>query len=85
MPGAQWVGTPGASASQSIQIDLSAPPAATLIAYTESGDVDSVTVDGITTTYTYNLDGTVATDTRLGKTRQYTYDAGDLVSIEEIA
>jgi len=44
-----------------------------------------VTEGGITTTYTYNPDGTVATDTRLGVTRAYTYDgSGNLTSIEEV-
>jgi YD repeat-containing protein len=49
----------------------------------DGDDVDTVTEDGITTTYTYNPDGTVATDTRLGVTRTYTYDgSGNLTGIE---
>jgi uncharacterized protein RhaS with RHS repeats len=53
----------------------------TTIAY--SGDnVASVTENGITTTYTYNGDGTVHTDTRAGVTRTYTYDgSGNLTGI----
>ena len=39
-----------------------------------TGDVTSITEGGITTTYTYNPDGTLNTETRLGKTRTRTYD-----------
>ncbi|WP_262982868.1 hypothetical protein [Arthrobacter globiformis] len=41
-----------------------------------------MTEGGITTTYTYNTDGTVATDTCLGVTRTYTYTDGNLTGIE---
>lgn len=53
---------------------------------TYDGDnVATVTEEGVTTTYTYNIDGTVDTDTRLGVTRQYTYDGdGNLTTIEVI-
>ncbi|MDX5962953.1 hypothetical protein SIM91_06455 [Rhodococcus opacus] len=41
-----------------------------------------MTDNGITTTYTYNADGTVHTDTRDGVTRTYTYDgSGNLTGI----
>lgn len=57
----------------------------TVIGYDGDGNVDSVTDNGIETTFTYNANGTVDTDTRLGKTRQYTYDTnGNLTNIEEI-
>lgn len=39
-----------------------------------TGNVTSTTEGGITTTYTYNGDGTVNTETRLGKVRTWTYD-----------
>lgn len=39
------------------------------------GRPTSVTEDGVTTTYTYNPDGSVATETRNGITRTYSYDA----------
>lgn len=55
----------------------------TAIAYT-GDNVTSVTENGITTTYTYNGDGTVATDTRDGVTRQYTYTDGNLTGIEAV-
>jgi hypothetical protein len=56
-------------------------PASQTIDYT-NGNVTSVTEDGITTTYTYNADGTVDTDTRQGVTRKYTYTGGNLTKIE---
>lgn len=39
-----------------------------------TGNVTSSTEGGITTTYTYNADGTVNTETRLGKVRTWAYD-----------
>ncbi len=52
------------------------------ITYDGNQNVQTVTTDGIVTTYTYNPDGTVATDTRLGVTRTYGYDGnGNLTSI----
>lgn len=57
-------------------------PAATAISYDGNGNVQSVTENGVTTTYTYNPDGTVDTDTRDGVTRKYTYTAGNLTGIE---
>ena len=52
------------------------------ITYDGSGNVQTVTENGVTTTYTYNSDGTVATDTRAGVTRTYTYDgSGNLTGI----
>lgn len=59
----------------------------TLITYDDDGNVDTVTENGLTTTYTYNVDGTVATDsvTIAGETinRSYTYDGdGNLTEIE---
>ncbi|QDF16742.1 hypothetical protein SEA_HANNAHD_29 [Gordonia phage HannahD] len=52
------------------------------IAYDGSGNVQTVTENGVATTYTYNPDGTVATDTRAGVTRTYGYDGnGNLTSI----
>ncbi|TCN51794.1 YD repeat-containing protein [Rhodococcus sp. SMB37] len=57
-------------------------PDSTAVVY-DGENVSSVTEDGITTTYTYNPDGSVATDTRAGVTRTYTYDtAGNLTEIE---
>jgi YD repeat-containing protein len=40
-----------------------------------TGNVTSNTEGGITTAYTYNADGTVNTETRLGKVRTWAYDA----------
>ncbi|QHB37872.1 hypothetical protein SEA_OPIE_29 [Gordonia phage Opie] len=52
------------------------------ITYDGSGNVQTVTEDGVATTYTYNSDGTVATDTRAGVTRTYGYDGnGNLTTI----
>jgi len=39
-----------------------------------TGNVTSITEGGITTTFTYNADGTVNTETRLGKVRTWAYD-----------
>lgn len=51
------------------------------IVYNADGTVQSVTENGIATTYTYNADGTVATSTRLGVTRTYGYTSGNLTSV----
>jgi len=40
-----------------------------------TGNVTSITEGGITTTFTYNADGTVNTESRLGKVRTWAYDA----------
>jgi len=48
--------------------------ASTSIVYDGSGNVTSSTEGGVTTTFTYNLDGTVHTETRLGKVRTWAYD-----------
>lgn len=40
-----------------------------------TGSVTSSTEGGVTTAYTYNPDGTVNTETRLGKVRTWVYDA----------
>jgi YD repeat-containing protein len=60
---------------------------ATVITYDADGNVDTVTTNGITTTYTYDTDGNVATDSRtVGETtttRTYIYAPnGDLTGIE---
>lgn len=39
-----------------------------------TGNVTSATEGGITTTFTYNADGTVNTETRQGKVRTWVYD-----------
>lgn len=57
----------------------------TEITYDGAGNAVTVTSGDVSTTYTYNPDGTVATDARLGVTREYSYDgAGNLVSILEV-
>ncbi|WP_270483421.1 hypothetical protein [Gordonia jacobaea] len=58
-------------------------PASQVIAIDPAtGNVTSVTTNGVATTYTYNADGTVHTDTRAGVTRTYTYDgSGNLTGI----
>ena len=60
-------------------------PASQTIAYNTDGSVQSVTENGVTTTYTYNTDGTIATDTRNGVTRNYGYTDGNLTSITKAA
>ncbi|RYF58703.1 MAG: hypothetical protein EOO27_11720 [Comamonadaceae bacterium] len=55
----------------------------TTITY-DGDNVATVTDNGVTTTYTYNPDGTVATDTRAGVTRAYTYTDGNLTGIEAV-
>lgn len=60
-------------------------PAATTITY-DGDNVDTVTENGITTEYTYNADGSVATDSRtvggVTTVRTYTYDgSGNLTGI----
>lgn len=55
------------------------------IAYNGDGTIASVaeTAAGttITTTFTYNTDGTIHTSTRLGVTRTYTYVSGNLTAV----
>lgn len=51
------------------------------VEYNPDGTVDSVTENGIETTFTYNADGTVATSTRLGVTRTYTYVGDNLTAV----
>ncbi|TQJ60470.1 YD repeat-containing protein [Arthrobacter sp. SLBN-83] len=64
-------------------------PAAQTIVYNTDGSVQSVTENGITTSYTYNSDGTVATDSRTVNgvitTRNYGYTNGNLTSITKAA
>ena len=56
-------------------------PDTTIVTDPATGNVMSVTENGVTTTYTYGPNG-VATDTRLGVTRTYTYDgSGNLTGI----
>jgi hypothetical protein len=50
-------------------------PSSTVFTWT-AGRVSRVVEDGVTTDYTYNADGTVATDTRNGVTRTYTWSNG---------
>lgn len=54
------------------------------IVYDDNGNVESVTEDGVSTTYTYNSDGTVDTETRNGSTRQYTYSDGIVTGWAEV-
>jgi YD repeat-containing protein len=73
-----------------VEVGAVAAPAfaeATVITYDAEGNVETVTTNGITTTYTYDTDGNVATDSRtVGETtttRTYAYDtAGNLTGIE---
>lgn len=51
------------------------------VVYNGDGTVDSVTENGIETTFTYNADGTVASSTRLGVVRTYTYVGGNLTAV----
>ena len=62
----------------------SAFPESQAITYNGDGSVETVTENGVATSYTYNSDGTVATDTRDGVTRAYTYTAGNLTGIEAV-
>lgn len=66
------------------QADASYAPVSpnTGITYDGAGNVQTVTENGITTTYTYNADSSVHTDSRAGVTRTYTYDgSGNLTGI----
>lgn len=54
-----------------------------IITYDVEGRIESLTIDGQTTTYSYNLDNTIAFDQRDGVQRVYTYNlAGQLISID---
>lgn len=74
--------TPG-TATKAVLDGTYAPVFATTgITYDGAGNVQTVTENGITTTYAYNSDGSVHTDTRAGVTRTYTYDgSGNLTGI----
>lgn len=70
MPGPK-IGPPPAAESSS------APHAITAVVYGDArfpSSPTSVTENGIVTTFTYNADGSVATETRAGKTATYAYD-----------
>ncbi|QAY17632.1 hypothetical protein SEA_MARTEENA_29 [Gordonia phage Marteena] len=76
------VTTPGSEAKTALDAAYAPVFPDTGITYDGSGNVQTVTENGVTTTYTYNPDGTVATDTRDGVTRTYGYDGnGNLTSI----
>lgn len=53
-----------------------------LVEYDVEGRISSLTVGGETTTYSYNVDDTIAFDQRNGLTRVYNYTDGLLTSIE---
>lgn len=52
------------------------------VVYNDDDRVESLTIDGVTTTYIYNVDGTIAYDERDGVQRTYIYTDGMLTSIE---
>lgn len=59
-------------------LTLSVPQAITSVAYGDArfpSQPTSVSEGGIVTTYTYNANGTLATEARLGTTITYTYDS----------
>ena len=57
-------------------------PSATAITYDGSGNVLTVTEDGVRTRFAYNPDGTVEYDVRNGVRRTYSYDgSGNLTGI----
>lgn len=47
------------------------------IEYSADDNVEAVIANGVETTYTYNEDGTIATDTRGDVTREYEYELPD--------
>ena len=61
-----------------LSVVSNSPSVLTINSRDAAGNPTSVTEGGITSTYTWNADGTVATETRLGLTRTYTYSAGVL-------
>jgi hypothetical protein len=52
------------------------------VEYNDDNRIKTLVIDGVTTTYVYNLDGTIAYDERDGIQRTYTYEDGLVVSIE---
>lgn len=58
------------------------PTSQSIVIDPATGNVTSVTTDGVTTNYTYNPDGSVHTDACNGVIRDYGYDgSGNLTSI----
>lgn len=53
-----------------------------VITYDAEDRIESLTIDGQTTTYIYNVDNTIAFDERDGVQREYIYTDGKLTSIE---
>jgi len=53
-----------------------------VITYDGEDRISTLTIDGQTTSYVYNLDGTIASDERDGVTRNYIYTGDKLTSIE---
>lgn len=76
-----WLGLQGDPGPIGITGPPSANPDVLGITYNGNGNIDTVTEDGVVTTFTYNPDGTVATDTRNGITRTYTYTDGNLTVV----
>lgn len=74
---ADLVTTPGTQTATALSATfVPAFEPSTSIAYDPvTGNVTSVTEGGVTTTFTYNANGTVNTETRLGKVRTWAYDA----------
>lgn len=52
------------------------------VTYNEDDRIETLNINGVVTTYSYNLDGTIAYDERDGVQREYTYEDGLVVSIE---
>lgn len=52
------------------------------VTYNVDDRIESLTIAGVTTLFSYNVDGTIAFDERDGVTRAYTYTDGKLTSIE---
>lgn len=53
-----------------------------IVTYNEDDRIETLSIDGVTTSYVYNEDGTIAYDERDGITREYTYTDDMLTSIE---
>lgn len=74
-----------ANAAGYARADLPVALAADAIAYDSEGRVSVVTVAGVTTSYTYNGDGSVNTETRFAKIKTYNYDEAGRVSGSVVA
>lgn len=77
----QLLGLRGLPGGQGVPGKDGDPFSSVAVTYDGVGNVVSLVIDDVETTYSYNPDGTLAYDERNGVTRDYTYSNGRLAAI----